>query len=319
MSIITTFIFNAIHVSTSFLYGCTGEIITEKSGHLNLGIPGVMCVGALGGCLGVSLLGECPTDPSFGTRLLFILIPVLMAMLFGAAMGVLYSFLTVSLRSNQNITGLAITTFGIGLYNFYINKMDKSNFSAVSRIYSALFTFENPNPFTQIFLSYGALVYLAIAIAIVAALVLNKTRVGLHLRAVGESPATADAAGINVTVYRYLATVIGSAIAAIGGLFYVMDYSSGNIEYVIDAMGWLAVALVIFSLWKPGIAIVGSIFFAAFYILPNYVNVSFAMNDLLKGVPYLVTIVVLIITSMRKRREDQPPASLGTNYFREDR
>jgi len=144
--------------------------------------------------------------------------------------------------------------------------------------------------------------------------------VGLHLRAVGENPATADAAGINVSKYRYVATCIGCAIAGLGGLAFIMDYLKGNWEYCVDTIGWLAIALVIFTVWNPTIAIFGSVAFGALYVASSYIpGVSFAGKALFKMLPYVVTLLVLIITSMRKKREHQPPQSLGLSYFREER
>ena len=159
------------------------------------------------------------------------------------------------------------------------------------------------------FLSYGFLAYVSIIIAVIAAYVIKKTRVGLNLRAVGESPATADAAGINVNRYKYIATCIGSMIAGLGGLYYVMDYACG--VWSNDAFGdrgWLAIALVIFSIWRPNLAIIASILFGGLYIVYLY-----------KMLPYLVTIIVLVAVSMRKKRENEPPAALGLAYFREER
>jgi simple sugar transport system permease protein len=170
------------------------------------------------------------------------------------------------------------------------------------------------------------MVYLAIVIALVAAYVLTRTRVGLHLRAVGENPATADAVGINVTLYKYMATCIGSGVAAMGGLFYIVDYSGSFEAYKsIEALGWLAVALVIFTLWRPHISIIGSILFGALYLagshIPTLLNIKMDISatPLLQMLPYVVTIVVLIVTSVRKNKESQPPASLGLPYFREER
>ena len=171
----------------------------------------------------------------------------------------------------------------------------------------------------MIFLSHGVLVYLAIVIALLAAFILKKTRAGLNLTAIGENPATADAAGINVTGYKYTSCVLGGAIAGLGGLFFIMDYLNGNWEYSIDAMGWLAVALVIFSIWRPNWSILGSILFGALYIMPSYINVSFSIKELIKMVPYVATILILIFTSILNRRESQPPAALGLSYFREER
>ncbi len=150
---------------------------------------------------------------------------------------------------------------------------------------------------------------------------LNKTRVGLNLRAVGESPATADAAGINVEKYKYFSTCIGSVIAGFGGLYYVMDYANG--VWSNDAFGdrgWLAIALVIFTVWKPNVSILGSILFGGLFIIHNYIqSLGVSIQEIFKMLPYIVTIIVLVITSMRKRRENQPPQSLGLAYFREDR
>ena len=173
-------------------------------------------------------------------------------------------------------------------------------------------------------MSYSFLAYFAILTAIVVSFVLKHTRVGLNLRAVGESPATADAAGISVSKNKYFATCIGSMIAGLGGLYYVMDYASG--VWSNDAFGdrgWLAIALVIFTVWQPNIGILGSILFGGLYIVHNYMNNIIAMNmstqELIKMAPYVVTVIVLIAISMRKKRETQPPASLGLAYFREDR
>ncbi len=315
-----TFLTSAIRMSATFLYGSTGEIITEKSGHLNLGIPGVMSVGAAIGCL-----SEYYLIKSIGTSVpfLLILVPLLATFLGGALMGLLYSFLTVSLRANQNVTGLAMTTFGVGLAGHLINsiKAQITVITRASKYFTTLFPVgDKLGWFGQIFLSHGVLVYLAIIIAIVAQIVLSKTRVGLHLRAVGENPATADAAGINVTLYKYAATCIGCGISAIGGLFCIMDYMGGNWEYIIEVFGWLSIALVIFTLWRPGLAIFGSIIFGGLYIARGYIGgITFAQIELVKMLPYVVTIVVLIITSIVGKKETQPPASLGLNYFREER
>ena len=321
------FLAGAIRLSATFLYGSTGEIITEKSGHLNLGIPGVMSVGAAIGCL-----SEYYLIKSIGTSVpfLLILVPLLVTFIGSALMGLLYSFLTVSLRANQNVTGLAMTTFGVGLAGYLINsiKGKMAVITRASKYFTTLFPFADKlGWFGEIFLSHGVLVYLAILIAIIAQLVLNRTRVGLHLRAVGESPATADAAGISVTKYKYLATCLGAGISGLGGLYYVLDYNQGiwATTTQIEALGWLAVALVIFTTWKPLNAIWGSYLFGLLYwlyqFLPTLLHISVPgyVTDLIQMVPYLVTIVVLVVTSLRKKRENQPPASLGLAYFREER
>lgn len=318
-----TLLSQAIRFGSVFLYGCTGEILTEKSGHLNLGIPGIMCFGAVGGGIGEIIYMNSVGDLSTMNASMAIFIGILFAMIFAGALGGLYGFLTISLRCNQNVTGLTITTFGVGVMSFWGEKISSTDvttkFYVVSRLFTETPSYAEGDWFSQIFLCHTPLVYIAFAIAIVAAIILGKTRTGLSLRAIGENPAAADAAGINVNKYKYLSCIIGGAIAGIGGLFYIMDLSRGSLEYIIDALGWLAVALVIFSLWRPALGILGSIVFGALYILPSYVDVSFAQMELVKMVPYLVTIVVLIVTSIIGKKETQPPASLGMSYFREER
>ena len=172
-----------------------------------------------------------------------------------------------------------------------------------------------------IFFSYGFLTYVAIIVAFIAAWFLKRTRAGLHLRAVGENPATADAAGINVTKYKYLATVIGGAIAGLGGLYFIMDYTGGSwTNGGFGDRGWLAIALVIFALWKPNVGILGSFVFGGLYIAYSYISgLSRSAVAIFNMLPYVVTIVVLILTSIRSKKENQPPASLGLAYFREER
>ncbi|MCR4661998.1 MAG: ABC transporter permease [Clostridia bacterium] len=316
-----SFIHSVIRFSTVFIFGSTGESLTEKSGHLNLGIPGVMCFGAIGGCIGASTYIQSLSSVSQINGAAAVLIPLLFTIIFGSLMGLLYSFFTVTLRCNQNVVGLTITTFGVGFYGIFTegSLLKKTGFNVIGRYFGMGFMKEGVNWFGDLFLSYGTLVYLAFAVAIIVAVILRYTRVGLNIIAVGESPATADSAGVNVTKYRYLSTIIGSAIAGLGGLFITFDFLGGYIEYNIDAYGWLAVALVIFTIWRPDWGILGSLLFSFFYMLPNLITASRSNQELLKLLPYVVTIVVLIITSLINKRETQPPTSLGLNYFREER
>lgn len=313
------FLVSAIRLGMTFLLGSTGETITEKAGHLNLGIPGVMCVGAACGCY-VEYLYFTEVGSKNIVPVVAVILPIVTAVLGGAIMGLLFSFLTITLRVNQNMTGLAITTLGVGISEYIINEAS-TIFSKGSKYFTASLPFaDDLGWFGLLFLDYGVLVYMALAIALITSYVLNKTRVGLHLRAVGENPATADAAGINVSLYRYVATCIGCGVAGLGGLSFIMDYLKGNWEYCVDAIGWLAIALVIFTVWRPNLAIIGSIVFGALYVASSYIpGVSFAGKELFKMLPYVVTILVLIITSMRKKKDSQPPQSLGLSYFREDR
>ncbi len=308
----------AIKIGAVFLYGSTGETLIEKSGHLNLGIPGIMCIGAVGGCTGAYLAKEAGmANPAI------VLITIIMSMLFGGLMGALYGLFTITLRCNQNVTGLVITTFGTGVLGFWGNLMGKSGkmlYAASKAFTTPMFGSVGNDAFSTIFLSHGPLVYVGIIIAVVLAFVLKFTRTGLSVTAVGENPGAADAAGVNVIKYKYVSCVLGAAIAGIGGSLYLLECTRGSLEYVVDAFGWLAVALVIFSLWRPALGILGSFIFGCLYILPNYIDgVSLAEKELLKIIPYLATAVVLIVVSMFNKRETQPPASLGLSYFREER
>ncbi len=319
----------AVMQGIPLLFGSTGEILTEKSGNLNLGIPGIMYVGGISGVIGSFFYEQSAAGQLNG--FLAIMIPILCSLLGSLLMGLLYCFLTVTLRANQNVTGLAMTTFGVGVGNFFggsLIKLTNSEVPSIALSKTSLF-FKTTLPgadstgwFGQLFLSYGFLAYLAILIAIGASYFLNRTRAGLHLRAVGESASTADAAGINVTKYKYLATCIGSMIAGLGGLYYVMDYANGVwSNNAFGDRGWLAIALVIFTIWRPSASIWASILFGGLYILNIYLptGAQMAVKELYKMLPYAITLVVLIIVSLRKKREDQPPASLGLSYFREER
>ncbi len=323
-----TFLTGAVDIGIALLLGCLGETITEKSGHLNLGIPGIMSVGALGGCLGASLYIDWFGNNVVG--LFLILFCILMCILFSVLMGLIYCVLAVTLRSNQNITGLMLTTFGCGLTDFAMNTpnfINSSNVSDASKYFINWLPFKDSlQGLASLFFGRGVLVYLAIALAIVAGFVIKRTRIGLNLRAVGENPATADAAGISVTAYRYIATCIGSAIAGIGGFYYIIENSSGGVgNYTnIPNIGWLSIALVIFTMWKPILSIFGSFIFGALYKLPTSISgfgviLSMPQMKIFGLLPYVMTIIVLIIISALDSKENQPPASLGLNYFREER
>ena len=318
---IVAFLVAAISMGIVYLYGAVGETIIEKGGNLNLGIPGIMCLGALGGVIGVNTYIVIFTVENI-IAWLIIIFAIVFAFLFAALGGLIYAILTVTFQANQNVTGLALTTFGVGLMKFIGSNIDQSNLTTASRSISKLFSnYDKLGWFGEIFLSHGILVYLGIIIAVVATIFLNKTRKGLFLRSIGESPQTADAQGINVSLYKYMAILIGSGIAGLGGLYYVMDRSGGStfVEAAIEAFGWMSVALVIFSMWKPSLSIIGSMLFGGLYILPSFINASNVQLKLFDILPYFVTIVVMIITSVLKVKNNQPPKGLGVNYYREER
>ncbi|MBR0082340.1 MAG: ABC transporter permease [Clostridia bacterium] len=341
LSSFPTLLHSGVVFGTVIMFGALGEILTQKSGNLNLGVPGVMYLGGIAG-LAASFLYENVFCPGHGIEpVAWISVALSLVSCFvAAALGsLLYSFLTITLRTNQNVTGLTLTIFGSGVANFFGGSLNKLaggvgqvSVKVASEAYRA-FSFDlvaTVDSWTErigfglgtLIFSYGFLTYVVLVIAVGLWFFLSKTRYGLSLRAVGENTATADAVGINVTKYKYLATCIGGGISGFGGLYYVMNYIKGTWENsgTIEGLGWLAVALVIFATWKPLRTIWGSYLFGVLYWMFFYVaGLTRSSQEIFKMLPYVVTLFVLIMVSLRKRREDQPPASLGLPYFREDR
>lgn len=323
----------AVSFGTVIMFGSAGEILTEKSGNLNLGVPGMMYLGGIASLAGSFFYERaCDAAGKVPSSFMLILIALVCAFAAAAAGGFIFSFLTTTLRTNQNVTGLTLSIFGAGIANFFGGSLNKLaggvgqiSVGRTSRLFRAEVFGWLPLPETlkQMFFDYGFMVYAAIIIAILVQIFLKHTNRGLNLRSVGESPATADAAGINVTRYKYLATCIGGGITGLGGVYYVMDYIKGTWanDGTIENLGWLAVALVIFATWKPTRAIWGSylfgIFFWAYLLIAS--GLTRRSQELFRMLPYIVTIIVLIIVSLRRKKEDQPPAALGLSYFREER
>ncbi len=317
----------AVLNGTPLLYGTSGEILTEKSGNMNLGVEGLMFMGGAFGLCGAFVYGQIAGDGAIGA--VAVAIALIASFVAGAIGSLIFSFLTITLRANQNVTGLALTIFGTGVGQF-VGELMRLKVGGNVTVSNALKdAFANPilpkalqdiPVLGQILFSYNFFVYLGFAMTIVMAYFMAKTRKGLNLCAVGESPATADAAGINVTKYRYFATVIGGGISAVGGMVYTMTIAGSVWNHSgLSGEGWVAVALVIFCLWKPLNALWGSVLFGGLLILYLRLPISFIPTQIYKVVPYIVTAIVLIVVSLRQRREDQPPQNLGLNYFREDR
>jgi len=316
----------AIVFGTVILFGALGEILTERSGNLNLGVPGIMYLGGIAGLMGAFFYEASTTSPSPVAGLL---ISMLCAFLAAAAGGLIFSFLTISLRANQNVTGLTLTIFGGGVANFFGGSLNKLaggvgqlSVAVTSSAYRSSTPLADLGSVGKLFFSYGFLAYAAILIAVALHVFMSRSRMGLNLRAVGENPGTADAAGISVARNKYLATCLGPGLSGLGGLYYVMDYTKGTWanDGGIESLGWLAVALVIFATWKPIGAIWGSYLFGLLFWMYFYIpGLNRSSQELFKMLPYLVTLAVLVVVSMRNRKENQPPASLGLPYFREER
>ncbi len=330
LSQLSTTLSFSITFGTVILFGALGEILTEKGGNLNLGVPGIMYIGAIASLAGALKFESMFENPN---PLACIVVCLLCAFVASMAGGLLYAFLTITLRTNQNVTGLTLTIFGTGVGNYFGGSLGSVGTVCASTTSQAIKTYISPlvvklDELTgtlslgSLIFRHGFLVYFAIALAVALWFFLSKTRTGLSLRAVGENAATADAAGINVTRYKYLSTCIGAGISGLGGCFYVMEYIDGLWETsaTIEALGWLAVALVIFATWKPLRCVWGAYLFGLlswfYFLIPGLFKGS---DKIFQMLPYLFTLLVLIFVSLRRRKEDQPPANLGIPYFREER
>ncbi len=329
MANLIAWIIRAVVFGTVVLYGSIGETITEKSGHLNLGTPGIMCIGGAFGFVGAYAYENSVSDPNAAVC---ILIALSFSFISAMLAGLIYAFLTVSLLVNQNVVGLTLTIFGVGIGKFFGSYVipegtvsTKASFA--NSVFSAKIPFLSGLGFIgQTVFSYGFMMYLALFIAFAAYFFFQKTRTGLNLRAIGENPATADAAGINVTKYKYLAIAIGSGITGLGGVYYILDYNSATWATAagdaIESLAWLSVALVIFVRWNTAKAIWGAYLFGlcywAYAFVPSIIGISIN-TDIAEMLPYIVTILVLIIGNIRSKKGHQGPAYLGMSYYREER
>ena len=327
LGVVTTFVHNIVVYNIPLLYGTVGEIVVEKSGSLNLGVEGIMAVGAIFGYI----IGCYTNSMAVG---------ILTAFLFGALCGLLFAALTVSLQANQNITGLTLTTFGLGVYFFVGNGLKAVAWPAMNdyaNIKNGFADLSIPG-LSQIpvigrgLFSHNVMVYLAVAVALAMWWYLNRTTPGLRLRAVGENPGAADSVGINVKRYKYVHTMLGCGIMGIGGYYMALNMSgSFNSTCWINGYGWIAVALVIFANWNPALAILGTFVFGFFNTLrvsgsslaaafPGTLGWLAAIpTQVYQALPFVITAVVLVVTSVRKREGSGLPAALGLNYFREER
>lgn len=329
LEILTGFVYSIIAYNIPLLYGTVGEILNEKSGSLNLGVEGTMAVGAIFGYL----IG-CWTNSLF--------LGIVASMVFGGLCGLLFAFFTVSLQANQNVTGLTITTLGLGIYYFVGHGVNKSvgwpSMQSASNIVNGWKPIEIPLLsdipfFGDAFFSHNIFIYLGVLIAVAAWWYLKYTKSGLRLRAVGENPAAADSCGVNINRYKYAHIIVGSAIMGIGGYYMGLNISG---EYLastgwVNGYGWIAVALVIFANWNPARALLGTFVFGIFKALEVY-NDSIAyafpkafgwLNAIplkvFTALPFIITALVLILTSVRKTKHTNQPSAIGLNYYREDR
>ncbi len=318
MNLFINFIVAAVFAGTPLLFGTLGEILNEKSGHLNLGVEGMMMMGACGGFMAGYM----------SDSLLVALAAAFLAGLLGA---LIYAVLTITFMADQNVTGLTLTIFGSGISNFFGEYMLVSSETTSLKLPENItMQLRNLNiaglsdipVIGRLLFQYDPFVYLGIATAILCGLYLNRTKAGLNLRAIGENPAAADAAGIKVTKLKYLNVLLGGGICGIGGSYCSLIINGGVwMSNSVNGLGWIAVALVIFASWSPNKAIFGSFIFGAFNVLKYYFpkTIITIPNAIYSMLPFVITALVLVITSIRKSKENSQPASCGVNYYREER
>jgi general nucleoside transport system permease protein len=315
-SIVVVVAASGVLYGTPLLFAALGELLAERSGVLNLGVEGMMLVGAV--------MGFWTVQRVHGNSGLVLTAAILIAALAGAAISLIHAFLVVTLRANQIVSGLAVTIFAgaAGLSSYLgndLNLADKPARHAFGPILPS--RLQNLPVVGPVLFGQPLLVYLAWVFVLLIALYLSRTRPGLNVRAVGESPAAADAMGINVAAYRYAHTLVGGAFAGIGGACFSLMITPQWVDGLTQGAGWIAIALVIFAFWRPELCLVGAYFFGAFSALPFTLQargVTIA-PELFQALPYVATVVVLVIVSMGwAKRGLGAPAALGTPYVREE-
>jgi len=304
----------AVTYGTPLLYAALGELLAERSGVLNLGVEGMMLAGAVMGFWGVQRIGSLPAA-------------IAVAALAGASMALIHAFLVVTLRANQIVSGLALTIFAgaAGLSSYLGNDLNLADQPARHAFTPFLpVSWQNAHVVGPILFKQSALVYASWVLVVLVGLYLNRTRFGLNVRAVGESPEAADAMGIDVRAYRYAHTLLGGAFAGVGGACFSLSITPQWVDGLTSGAGWIAIALVIFAFWRPALCLVGAYLFGAFSGIPF----AFQARGILKGIPpelfqslpYVMTVVVLVaVSSAGARRRLGAPAALGRPYVREER
>jgi general nucleoside transport system permease protein len=303
---------------TPLLYAALGELLTERSGVLNLGVEGMMLVGAVAGFWAVQRVD--------GTSPIVLAGAIVVAAFAGAAMAAIHAFLVITLRANQIVSGLALTIFAgaAGLSSYLGNDLDLAGAPA-RQTFDEVFpsSLQDLPVVGPIIFGQTILVYVSWVCVALVALYLRKTRVGLNVRAVGESPAAADAMGVNVSVYRYAHTLVGGAFAGVGGATFTLSITPQWVDGITGGAGWIAIGLVIFAFWRPTLCLVGAYFFGALTYLPLALQSRDYLTQwqaLLQGLPYVATIVALVLVSSRAARlRFGAPGALGLPYIREER
>lgn len=306
-SIIITTLQATVRAGTPLLFAVLGDIFTERSGVMNLGLEGMMLVGAISGFV-----------VSYHTNNL--LLAVLAAMIAGAVLGLVHAFFTITLRINQVVSGLAITMLGTGISGLW----GKNYIGVVAKQFQVIeLPVLSKIPYVgDILFSHDLLVYVSYILVPIMWFYIYKTKPGMILRAVGEAPDAADARGINVFAIRYLYTIFGASITAIGGAYLSLAYTSMWIENMTAGRGWIAIALVLFATWDPAKALLGAYLFGGVTALGLRMQAlgTTISSHILMMFPYLLTVAVLVFTSTEKMKvKVGAPAALGVPYSREEK
>lgn len=306
---ITLFLHAAVAAGTPLLLATLGEILTEKAGNLNLGVEGMMLMGAVMGFL----VGYNTGNP---------LLAIIASMVAGGFGGIIYALLTVSLRANQVVTGLTLTIFGTGLSSLMGQKVVGQSLPENIKMFfkPVHIPVLGEIPYIgKVFFSHDVFVYLSFIVTILVGIYMYKTNIGINLKAVGENPAAADSASINVNLYKYINISLGGALAGLGGAYLSLVHVPTWQEGITSGRGWIAVALVIFAAWNPYKAVFGAYLFGGLDIIGFRISNAIISPYILSMLPYLVTIIILVFISARKSRKNSPPNALGLAYFREER
>ena len=307
-----TFIIDAlvtvVGVTTPILLAATGELVVEKSGVLNLGVEGMMLVGAVTGFAVSLTYGD-------SAGVLAPWLGVLCAALAGAASSMLFAVLVLTLGSNQVATGLALTIFGIGLSSL----IGAGYVGAVIPPFDSLFPdWLAGDPLWRVIFGYSPLVYFALIMVFAVGWFLNRTRAGLILRAVGENDISAHSIGYPVIAIRYAAIAFGGALAGIGGSYFSMVITPMWAEQMTAGRGWIALALVVFSGWRAGRLLAGAYFFGILMTLELYAKASgfsFLPSQFWASMPYIMAVAVLAFMSARDVTGSEAPACLGRPFL----
>jgi general nucleoside transport system permease protein len=317
-SILVLVIASGVAYGTPLLYASLGELLAERSGVLNLGVEGMMLVGAVMGFWTVQRVG--------GGSAVSLTAAILVAALFGALMALILAFLAITLRASQIVSGLALTIFAgaAGLSSYLGNDLNLAS-NPASHSFQAVFpsSWQNWPVVGPILFSQNVLVYASWVLVALVWIYLARTRPGLNVRAVGEAPEAADAMGINVAAYRYAHVLAGGALAGVAGATFTLAITPQWVDGITGGAGWIAIALVIFAFWRPELCLVGAYFFGALQALPSQLqarDIHVGPSELYNALPYVMTVLVLVLvsTGWAKRRLGAP-AALGVPYVREER